>query len=109
MKFLIDNQLPIALSRWLSAQGVESNHVLDIHLDEVSDHQIWQYAKTHGVVIISKDEDFVYLAKTDLAGPAVVWVRLGNCRNAALLETFNQLLPQLLKILSTGQKVVEIR
>jgi predicted nuclease of predicted toxin-antitoxin system len=46
MKFLIDNQLPIALSRWLSAQGVESSHVLDIHLDEVSDRQIWQYAKT---------------------------------------------------------------
>jgi predicted nuclease of predicted toxin-antitoxin system len=41
MKFLIDNQLPIALSRWLSAQGVESCQVLDIHLDEVSDHQIW--------------------------------------------------------------------
>jgi predicted nuclease of predicted toxin-antitoxin system len=60
-------------------------------------------------VIVTKDEDFVYLAKTDLEGPAVVWVRLGNCRNAALLQTFNQLLPQLLKILSTGQKVVEIR
>jgi predicted nuclease of predicted toxin-antitoxin system len=109
MKFLIDNQLPIALSRWLSAQGVESYHVLDIHLDEASDHQIWQYAKTQEAVIVTKDEDFVYLAKTDLEGPTVVWVRLGNCRNVALLDTFNRILPQLLKILNSGQKVVEIR
>jgi predicted nuclease of predicted toxin-antitoxin system len=59
MKFLIENQLPIALSRWLSAQGVESSQLLDIHLDEVSDPQIWPYAKKHGVMIVTKDEDFV--------------------------------------------------
>jgi predicted nuclease of predicted toxin-antitoxin system len=37
MKFLVDNQLPIALSRWLQNQGMVSYHVLEIYLDEATD------------------------------------------------------------------------
>ncbi len=37
MKLLVDNQLPSALARFLSANGVESQHVLDIGLDAASD------------------------------------------------------------------------
>lgn len=80
MKFLIDNQLPIALSRFFQAQGLESRHVIELGLDEVSDLEIWQYAKTEDYVIVSKDEDFLHLANLDTGGPALLWVRLGNCR-----------------------------
>jgi len=40
MKFLIDNQLPVALSRFLQAQGLESRHVMELGLDEASDLEI---------------------------------------------------------------------
>ncbi len=40
MKFLIDNQLPLALSRFLQAQGLESRHVMDLGLDEVAERII---------------------------------------------------------------------
>lgn len=40
MKFLIDNQLPAALSRFLQAQGLESRHVMELGLDEASDLEI---------------------------------------------------------------------
>jgi hypothetical protein len=42
MKFLVDNQLPLALARFLSANGIESQHVLDIGLDAASDQTIWE-------------------------------------------------------------------
>jgi len=58
MKFLIDNQLPIALSRFFEQSGIKACHVMDVQLDEASDREIWQYAKTYGYTIISKDEDF---------------------------------------------------
>ncbi len=109
MKFIIDNQLPIALSRFLESCGVTACHVMDVQLDEASDREIWQYAKTYGYTIISKDEDFFQLAnlRKDNA-PTLVWVRLGNCRKEALIAAFKNALPDLLEILKT-QKIVEMR
>jgi predicted nuclease of predicted toxin-antitoxin system len=41
--------------------------------------QIWQYAKTHGYTIISKDEDFFQLANLPQEKtPYLLWVRLGS-------------------------------
>ena len=109
MKFLIDNQFPLALSRFLQAQGLESRHVMDLGLDEASDLEIWRYAETEGCVIVSKDEDFLHLANLGASGPSVVWVRLGNCRKGPLLDAFARILPEILNALQSGQKVVEIR
>ena len=109
MKFLVDNQLPIALSHFLESEGLQANHVMDVKLDEASDREIWQYAKTHDYIIISKDEDFFQLANLPQNNtPALVWVRLGNCRKATLIAAFRKMLPDLLEILKT-QKLIEIR
>lgn len=109
MKFLIDNQLPAALGRFFQAQGVESRHVIELGLDEASDLDIWRYAQSEDYVIVSKDEDFLHLANLDTGGPAVVWVRLGNCRKGPLLDAFARVLPEILNALQGGQKMVEIR
>ena len=86
MKFLVDNQLPAALARFLAARGIDCQHVLDINLAEAKDREIWQIAAAWQMVLISKDEDFFHLANRPEAEVPVVWVRLGNCRNPALLE-----------------------
>ncbi|NJD67439.1 MAG: hypothetical protein C3F12_02150 [Candidatus Methylomirabilota bacterium] len=109
MKFLIDNQLPIALSRFLQTQGLESRHVMELGLDEASDLEIWRYADAEDYVIVSKDEDFLHLVNLGAGGPSVVWVRLGNCRKGPLLDAFARVLPEILSALQGGQKVVEIR
>ena len=109
MKFLIDNQLPGALARHLQAQGLDSFHVENVGLSEAKDREIWRYAAVNGCVIVSKDEDFLHLAGADPAGPALVWIRLGNCRKAALLAAVDRALPQLIEALSRGDKVVELR
>jgi predicted nuclease of predicted toxin-antitoxin system len=44
VKFLVDNQLPAALARWLAARGLDACHVSDIGLEEASDQHIWDYA-----------------------------------------------------------------
>jgi predicted nuclease of predicted toxin-antitoxin system len=62
VKFLVDNQLPAALARFLASRGVECQHVLDVGLDIGTDAEIWEHATRHGFIIISKDEDFLYLA-----------------------------------------------
>ena len=61
MRFLVDNQLPPALARFISGLGVEASHVVDAGLRDGSDTEIWNYASENDYVLISKDEDFVTL------------------------------------------------
>ncbi|NOU01913.1 MAG: DUF5615 family PIN-like protein [Gallionella sp.] len=110
MNLLVDNQLPVALARFLSANDLECCHVADVGLDAVNDGIIWQYAKEPGMTIITKDEDFQFLAnRQGSIPPQVVWVRLGNCRKAALLDTFAKLIPSLRELLAAGNAVIEVR
>ncbi len=110
MSLLVDNQLPVALARYLSANGWECCHVLDVGLDAANDSIIWQYAKERGMTIITKDEDFQILANHyGSIPPQVAWVRLGNCRKATLLDTFSRIAPSLRDLLAAGNAVIEVR
>ncbi len=62
MTLLVDNQLPLALARYLAANGWECIHVRDVALEAATDRTIWQYALERGLTIITKDEDFQALA-----------------------------------------------
>jgi len=58
VKFLVDNQLPEALGRFLNARGHEAGHVLDLSMEEVSVLEIWNYAASGNWIVVSKDQDF---------------------------------------------------
>lgn len=109
MKFLVDNQLPAALARFLAARGIDCQHVLDLDLAEAKDKEIWQIATTRQMVLISKDEDFFHLANRPESQVQLVWVRLGNCRNPALLDAMGSAWPRIQSRLEAGDKVVEVR
>jgi predicted nuclease of predicted toxin-antitoxin system len=63
-----------------------STHVRDHGLAEASDTEVWQFAIDHGYAIASKDADFHQ--RSFLLGhpPKVVWVRLGNCTTADVVD-----------------------
>jgi predicted nuclease of predicted toxin-antitoxin system len=109
VNFLVDNQLPAALSRFLTSCGHASQHVLDVSLNEAADRPVWDYALKHGLVVVSKDEDFFHLAQRTGERGRLLWVRLGNCRNEVLLAAFQHALPQVEKEFNAGQRVVELR
>jgi predicted nuclease of predicted toxin-antitoxin system len=109
VKFLVDNQLPAALAAYFREKGFDCEHVLDIGLAEATDAELCRYATAHERIVISKDEDFLYLANAPKAAFQLVWVRLGNCRTAALLEVFEQVWPKVEASLSAGERIVEIR
>ena len=84
-------------------------HVLDIGLSEASDAAIWEYARLHECVVISKDEDFLYLAGREISSARLVWVRLGNCRRGVLLEAVGRARDRVEAALRNGERVVELR
>jgi len=109
VKFLIDNQLPTALAKYLCTKGHEAQHVLSVGLASAKDGEICQYAKEHTLVIVTKDEDFSRQAIQPDAAFQVVWVRLGNCRKSVLLAAFESLLPSIVAALEAGDRLIEIR
>jgi predicted nuclease of predicted toxin-antitoxin system len=110
MTLLIDNQLPVALARFISDSGWPCFHVRDVGLDSAHDAEIWNYSIKNQMTIVTKDEDFQAMAnRQGSIPPQIVWVRIGNCRKAQLLASFAKILPLLKVELATGVSVVELR
>lgn len=62
-------------------------HVADVELRDSSDAEVWRYASLTDLIVISKDENFADIV---LQNPSarLIWVRVGNCRRAYLIEVF---------------------
>jgi predicted nuclease of predicted toxin-antitoxin system len=109
VKFIVDNQLPVALAKHLRARGLDCQHVLEAGLGDAADTAICRHAELQDRIIISKDEDFFYFAKQRHAKIKVIWVRLGNCRTSAILAAFERSWQRIESRLNAGDRVIEIR
>ena len=109
MRFLVDAQLPPALARWLRAQGNEAQHVEELGLQDAEDQIIWAQALSLAAIIITKDEDFAERAARDSNSPVIVWFRVGNATNRALLQWLAPRWAQIVTLLNAGQRLIEVR
>jgi uncharacterized protein DUF5615 len=91
VKFLIDHQLPPALAGFFRERRYQCQHLLDIGMASSSDAEIYQYAISKQFIIVTKDEDFLYLSAakiptsrcsgfdSEIAAPKSSWQRwIGN-------------------------------
>ena len=108
MKFVVDNQLPLQLARFLGARGHDAVHVTEVALDEATDRTLWDWAIDSQRVVVSKDEDFLFLAKRAGDDGRLLWIRLGNCRKVTLLTVVERALDSVLAAFSSGQRIVEL-
>ena len=81
-RLLFDENLSPRLVTLLAEDFPESTHVDSIGLHGKSDEAIWRYAQEHGLVLVSKDNDFRQLSFLRGAPPKVVWLRIGNSPTA---------------------------
>ncbi len=108
MRFLVDAQLPPALAVWLREQGHEAKAVREVGLREAGDGAIWAYALQTSAVILTKDEDFAVRSQQTSAGPAVVWLRVGNASNRALRAWLEPRLAGMVQLIGQGSRLVEV-
>ena len=108
MRFVVDAQLPPALAGYIVSQGHQAEHVIDLGMASADDSAIWKYAITVGAAIITKDEDFAIRISIVPTGPAIVWLRIGNTSNQALLSRFAPLMPKIEAALAAGENLVEV-
>lgn len=79
MRLLLDANLSFRLIPLLRPHFPDSIHVKDIGFSRADDGSIWDYARTNGFVIVSKDSDFHQLSFVKGAPPKVIWIQRGNC------------------------------
>lgn len=79
MKLLIDENLSPRLVELLADVFPDSRHVRDVGLKAASDPLVWEFAKSNGFAIVSKDADFRQRSLLYGAPPKVVGLLVGNC------------------------------
>jgi predicted nuclease of predicted toxin-antitoxin system len=60
------------------------------------------------MIILSKDEDFARFCVMRTEPVQVVWLRIGNCRTAALLTSLDRAWPGITEQLDAGARLIEI-
>jgi predicted nuclease of predicted toxin-antitoxin system len=89
MKLLFDANLSPHLIEALTSNYPGSKHVQELDL-KASDRQIWDFAVSQQLTIVTKDSDFDTLAFL-LAPPGkVIRVTLGNCSTTMLAKLLNE-------------------
>jgi predicted nuclease of predicted toxin-antitoxin system len=79
MKLLFDQNLSPRLPHLLADIYPNSVHVRKIGLRDADDSEIWEYAKTNGFAVVSKDSDFQQRSLLQGVPPKFIWLRVGNC------------------------------
>jgi predicted nuclease of predicted toxin-antitoxin system len=108
VRFLVDAQLPPALTQLLKLLGHEAEHVIELGLESASDHAIWDFAKAQSAIIMTKDEDFRTLRMAQEEGPAIIWLRIGNTTTPALLKTLSGSWQAIVEALERGEPIIEV-
>ena len=87
-----------------------SVHVREVGLRGAEDQQIWDYGRTRGFAIVSKDTDFRERSFVEGFPPKVIWLDVGNAgllrRERQRAEAFEKQDETSLLILSLGVSAV---
>ena len=106
----IDAHLSPAIAVWITSTfGITAIALRDMGLRDAEDPEIFEAAKAEGVVLMTKDSDFVDLANRFGAPPKIIWLRCGNTSNAQLQNILRSTLLDSLELLRSGEVLVEIR
>jgi predicted nuclease of predicted toxin-antitoxin system len=81
---------------------------LGLGLRDALDMDIFQQAKKAGVILMTKDDDFVQLVQTFGPPPAIILVTCGNTSSARMRGILSRQLSFILELIKGGEPLVEI-
>jgi predicted nuclease of predicted toxin-antitoxin system len=97
VKLLLDQNLSPRLLKTLQASFPDSSHVRLIGLRDADDSVVWEYARQHDFVIVSKDSDFHQRSFVLGFPPKVIWIRVGNCPTVVIQRILTEHQPRILE------------
>lgn len=109
MTIWLDAQLSPAIAAWITMQYcVPAIALRDLGLRDATDREIFFAARASDAIVMTKDSDFVRLLEVNGPPPKVIWLTCGNTSNSRLKEILTDTLEQALKLLQSGEQLVEI-
>ncbi len=78
MKLLFDQNISNRLVAKITHLFSDAKQVKDLKLENATDKQIWEYAKSKKFTIVTFDSDFYDLSTLYGHPPKIIWLRLGN-------------------------------
>ncbi|MCF8258759.1 MAG: DUF5615 family PIN-like protein [Flavobacteriales bacterium] len=82
MRLLLDQNISFRLAARLADPFGEVRQVRHLGLEDEDDRVIWQYARDHGLVIVTFDSDFYDFSVVWGAPPKIVWLRSSDQTSA---------------------------
>ena len=93
MKFFLDMPLSPALARWLSSQGHDALHAMDLGLQRAADIDIIARAKQEARTVITADLDYPrLLALAQATEPSLILFRRGDWGEADVITRLSEVL-----------------
>jgi predicted nuclease of predicted toxin-antitoxin system len=86
VKLLFDENLSPKLAQSLGDKYPGSVHVRSVGLRGADDERIWNHARSHNFVIVSKDTDFREQSFLKGFPPKVIWLDVGNAGTVAITD-----------------------
>ncbi len=109
MKIWVDAHLSPRTARWISANfPITAQPLRELGLRNANDDEIFSTARAAGVIVLTKDNDFVRLLDQFGSPPKILWLTCGNTSDDALQEILGRHLPTALDLLADGEDLVEI-
>lgn len=109
MNIWVDAHLSPRIARWISANfPIAAEPLREIGLRDAEDDDIFATARAAGVIVLTKDSDFVRLLEQHGSPPKIIWLTCGNTSNAALQRILGRNLSTALRLLDGGEDLVEI-
>ena len=105
----IDAQLSPSLAKWIADTfGVSAQALRDLGLRDAKDFPIFQAAREANSTILTKDADFPRLLSQHGPPPKILWLTCGNTSNQNVRRILKATLGSALKLLESGESIVEI-
>jgi predicted nuclease of predicted toxin-antitoxin system len=109
MTIWIDAQLSPAIAAWIRQNfSIDAVALRDIGLRDAEDEEIFIAAKSAGVVVMTKDADFLDLLDRHGAPPQIIWLTCGNTSNAHLKQILSATLAEAMVFLRAGERLIEV-
>ncbi|MBI5913940.1 MAG: DUF5615 family PIN-like protein [Bacteroidetes bacterium] len=106
MKFLVDEQLPWALVKWLASQGYDGIHATSLGKNiRITDREICKESIQQQRAVISKDIDFLNSFLIKKEPWKLIYLTTGNISNRELLSLLQSNLFQLVGLFDKANVV----
>ncbi|MCI0356548.1 MAG: DUF5615 family PIN-like protein [Acidobacteria bacterium] len=70
----------------LATEFPNAQHLRDLGMGSASDTDVWQHARAHGYMIVTKDSDLHQRSLLLGQPPKVIWLRVGNCPTESIVR-----------------------